>query len=40
MLYLQLSNSKDKVFLFLLLKIDRLFDQKADMILKVPHHLT
>jgi len=31
MLYLQLSNSKDKVFLFLLLKIDRLFYEKADM---------
>jgi len=32
MLYFQLSNSKDKVFLFLLLKIDGLFYQKADMI--------
>jgi len=32
MLYLQLSNSKDKVFLLLMLKIYRLFDQKADMI--------
>jgi len=32
MLYLQLSNSKDKVFLLLLLKIYRLFCQKADMI--------
>jgi len=32
MLYLQLSNSKDNVFLFLLLKMYRLFYQKADMI--------
>ena len=32
MLYLQLSNSKDKVFLLLLLKICRLFCQKADKI--------
>ena len=32
MLYLQLFNSKDKVFLLLLLKIYRLFYQKADMI--------
>jgi len=32
MVHLQLSNSKDKVFLFLLLKIDRLFYQNADMI--------
>jgi len=32
MLYLQLSNSKDKVFLLLLPKIHRLFCQKADMI--------
>ena len=32
MLYLQLSNSKDKVFLFFLLKIDWLFYQKADLI--------
>jgi len=31
MLYLQLCNSKDKVFLLLLLKIYRLFCQKADM---------
>jgi len=30
--YLQLSKSKDKVFLFLLLKIEPLFHQKADMI--------
>jgi len=32
MLYLQLPNSKDKVFLLLLLKIYRFFCQKADMI--------
>jgi len=32
MLYLQLSNSTDNVFWFLLLKIDRLFYEKADMI--------
>jgi len=32
MLYLQLSNSNDNVFMFLLLKIDRLFDQNTDMI--------
>jgi len=30
MLYLQLPNSKDKVLLLLLLKIYRLFCQKAD----------
>jgi len=32
MLYLQLSNSKDKVFLLLLPKIYRIFCQKADKI--------
>ena len=32
MLYLQLSNSKYKVFLFLLLKMYRLFCQKVDKI--------
>jgi len=32
MLCLQLSNSKDKVFLLLLLKSHRIFCQKADMI--------
>jgi len=32
MLYLQLSNSKDKVFLPFLLKMYRLYCQKADMI--------
>jgi len=32
MLYLQLSYSKDKVFVLLLLKIYRLFCQQPDMI--------
>jgi len=32
MLYLQLSNPKDNVFLLLVLKINQLFCQKADKI--------